>query len=133
MLLTAFILTQLALDAILAGVAVACLLRLRSRPRVRPTLAVSPSQQELVHLARELLEVTEAAIEAFGRPAPAVAPLPAPVAEPAPVEPAAPPGLRLVRDVAAPAPRAGTGPLPGELRLVENVAAARAAAARAED
>jgi hypothetical protein len=139
MLLTAFILTQLAFDAILALAGLVVMLRWRARPRGRRAPEAPVWHQESLQLARELLAATESVMQALERrPAPAGPPLPddtpLPVTiEVTPAEPVARPGLRLVHSVVASRLPHDVGVVPGQQRLVDNIAAARAAAARADD
>jgi hypothetical protein len=107
-------------------VGIACLLRLRSRRRPAPE---PPDwQQEFVQLARDLLTVCDPLIEALGR-----RPEPARGGAATPAAPKQEPGLRLVHDAEPAEPRRRRSPLPAELRLIESVAAARAATVRSQD
>jgi hypothetical protein len=114
MLLTAFVIAQLAFDVLVVVAAVLCLVRWRARPRPR-----AEWPPELLPLAREILAAAEAVAEVSARPLPG--PPPAPAAAPRAPEP--------------PAPEAGGTPavrrrvLPGQARLASRIVAARTAMA----
>jgi len=106
MLLTVFVLTQLAFDALVAVVAVVCLLRRKSAPRPQPVAEGGSWPGESVQLTRELLTLTESAIDALARRG------------------EAPPAAR---DTGAVGVLRVEARLPGEQRLADNVAALMAA------
>jgi hypothetical protein len=102
MLLTVFVLAQLTFDVLVVVVGLACLVRRRSGARPQPALGGGHWPGESMQLTRDLLTLTESAIDALARRGDTAA---------------------ATRETGGVSARRVEARLPGEQRLADNVAA----------